>query len=130
MRVGVWLPVSLFGALLISSGMRVATQTAVATPQTNSDTDWPGYGGGPNGIRYSGLSQINRDNVSQLQVAWTYDCEEGPGGTQAQPLEIGGVLYAVTPHHNIVALDAATGKPIWRFESDIVGRGPNRGLSY
>jgi quinoprotein glucose dehydrogenase len=110
--------------------MRVATQTAVATPQTNSDTDWPGYGGGPNGIRYSGLSQINRDNVSQLQVAWTYDCEEGPGGTQAQPLEIGGVLYAVTPHHNIVALDAATGKPIWRFESDIVGRGPNRGLSY
>ncbi|MDR3689689.1 MAG: PQQ-binding-like beta-propeller repeat protein [Fimbriimonas sp.] len=98
--------------------------------QAGSQSDWPTYGGGPNGIRYSNLSQIDRSNVDKLQVAWTHNCDEGPGGTQAQPLVIGRVLYGVTPNHNVIALDAATGAQIWKFESGIVGRGPNRGLTY
>ncbi|HWD39890.1 MAG TPA: PQQ-binding-like beta-propeller repeat protein [Fimbriimonas sp.] len=103
---------------------------SIASTKARQQSDWPSYGGGPNGIRYSSLSQINRSNVSQLQVAWTYDCGEGPGGTQCQPLVVSDTLYGVTPNHNVVALDAATGVQKWKFESGIIGRGPNRGLTY
>src|SRR5882762_1169155 len=110
MRVSRCMPTVLFGALMFLTHTVVATQTNTAPQQSESQTEWPSYGGGPNGIRYSSLSQINTSNVSQLQVAWTYDPGEGPGGTQCQPLEVGGVLYAITPRHNVVALDAATGE--------------------
>ena len=130
MKVGKWMPAVLFGTLLLFSYTRVATQTAATRQPSENQTEWPGYGGGPDGIRYSSLTQINRSNVSRLQVAWTFDCGEGPGSAQTQPLVVGGVLYGVTPRHNVVALDAATGKPIWRFDSGIIGRGANRGVAY
>ena len=110
MRVYRGMPAVLFGAPLFWACACFIFQPAAARQQSESQTEWPSYGGGPDGIRYSSLTQINRANVSQLQVAWTYDCGEGPGGTQTQPLVAGGVLYAVTPQHKIVALDAATGK--------------------
>ena len=126
-----WVPAALFGALLLSANTGLKTPTPTSRPQQPaSPTEWSAYGGGPDSIRYSSLTQINRSNVGQLEVAWTYDCEEGPGGTQTQPLVAGGVLYALTPQHKLVALDAATGKPLWRFDSGIIGRGPNRGVSY
>jgi glucose dehydrogenase len=128
MRLGEWMGVVLVGMLLLLSRAEVATPTP--TQQSQHETEWPGYGGGPDGIRYSPLTQINRWNVSQLQVAWTYDCGEGAGGTQCQPLVAGGVLYAVTPQHGVVALDAATGRQIWKFDSGIAARGPNRGVAY
>lgn len=104
--------------------------TAPASAQQTGNTDWSSYGGVPEGTRYSRLNQVNRENVSKLQVAWTYDCGEGPGGTQCQPLVVNGVLYAVTPEHRVIALDAGSGKPVWKFESGIIARGPNRGVSY
>lgn len=93
-------------------------------------TDWPAYGGNSEGTRYSTLNQINRDNVSRLQVAWKYDCEDGAGDTQTQPIVVGDVLYGVTPRHKVIALNAATGKLVWRFDSGIAGRGANRGVTY
>jgi len=92
--------------------------------------DWPAYGGHPDGTRYSPLKQINRSNVSRLQVAWTYDTADGPGDPQTQPIMVAGVLFGVTPKHKVVALDAATGRHFWMFDSGIAGRGPNRGLVY
>ncbi len=92
--------------------------------------DWPGYGGNPQGTRYSPLKQINRSNVARLKVAWTYDTADGPGDPQTQPIMVGRILYGVTPKHKVVALHAATGKLVWRFDSGIAGRGPNRGLMY
>ena len=127
-RIG-WITTALFGALLLASSTGSKTP-APAPQQTANPAEWPAYGGGPDSIRYSSLTQIDRSNVGQLQVAWTYDSEEGPGSAQTQPLVAGGVLYAVTPQHKIVALDAATGKQLWQFDSGIVGRGPNRGVSY
>jgi len=47
---------------------------------------WSAYGGGPEQIRYSSLRQINRTNVRQLEVAWTYDTGE-MGGMQTQPVK-------------------------------------------
>lgn len=81
-------------------------------------------------MRYSPLQQIDTHNVRHLQVAWTYDTADGPGDPQTQPIVIAGVLYGITPSHKIIALNAATGKLIWRFDSGIAGRGPNRGLVY
>jgi len=94
--------------------------------------DWPVYGGDPQDTRYSSLAQINRGNVSQLQVAWTYDTGETDekGGLQTSPLIVNGVLYACTPSQKVIALDAATGKLVWKFDSGIGGTEPARGLAY
>jgi len=88
-----------------------------------------GYGGGPEQTRYSRLAQINRTNVKQLEVAWTYDTGE-PGAMQTQPTVIGDVLYGYTPTHKAFAVNAATGAPLWTFDSGIRGSGPNRGVMY
>ena len=90
---------------------------------------WPAYGGGSEQIRYSALAQINRSNVKGLAVAWTYDSGE-TGGLQTNPIVVDGVLYTTTPKHSVVALDAASGKVRWRFDTKRPGRGPNRGVTY
>jgi quinoprotein glucose dehydrogenase len=95
-----------------------------------SHHDWPAYGGGPADIRYSALRQINRSNVAQLKVAWSYDTADGAGDPQTQPLFVDGVLYGLTPRHKVIALNGATGKPLWTFDSGTTGRGPNRSLMY
>jgi quinoprotein glucose dehydrogenase len=110
--------------LIIAIAMLLIQQLAA------QQSDWPAYGGGPAETRYSPLKQIDRSNVSKLQVAWTYDTGDGPGDPQTQPIVVNGVLYGVTPKHKLVALDAATGKLLWRFDSGIVGRGPNRSVVY
>ena len=88
-----------------------------------------GYGGGPEQTRYSRLAQIDRTNVKQLEVAWTYDTGE-PGAMQTQPIVVGDVLYGYTPTHKAFAVNAATGAPLWTFDSGIRGSGPNRGLMF
>jgi quinoprotein glucose dehydrogenase len=97
-------------------------------PAARNYRGWPAYGGGPEQMRYSSLAQINRGNVRQLEVAWTYDSGE-TGGLQANPIEVDGVLFTLTPTHRIVALDAATGQVTWTFRT-IEGSGPNRGVMY
>lgn len=91
--------------------------------------DWPIYGGTPENNHYSPLAQINRKNVKKLHVAWTFDTGEA-GGLQTNPLEVDGVLYGLTPTQKVFALDAATGKLLWRFDSGIKGTQPDRGLAY
>ena len=95
-----------------------------------AQNDWPAYGGGPTGIRYSNLKQINRSNVSQLSVAWSYDTADGSGDPQTQPILVDGVLYGLTPRHKVIALEGATGKLRWIFDPGITGRGPNRSVVY
>jgi quinoprotein glucose dehydrogenase len=89
--------------------------------------EWPVYGGSEWGDRYSQLDQINRLNVGELRQVWRYDAE--PGGLQTSPLMIGGVLYAMTPTQDVIALDAASGKLLWRYDSGAPGEQPVRGLS-
>lgn len=90
--------------------------------------DWSAYGGSVEDTRYSSLAQINRKNVSKLQVAWSYDTRE-IGGFQTSPIIVDGVLYGYTPTQKVIALDASTGKLLWKFDSGIVGRQPVRGLA-
>jgi quinoprotein glucose dehydrogenase len=98
-------------------------------PNRLSNYDWPIYGGTPRNDRSSPLAQINRKNVNQLEVAWTFDTEE-IGGLQSSPIEVDGVLYGLTPSQKVFALNATTGKLLWKFDSGIKGAQPNRGLSY
>lgn len=93
-------------------------------------TDWAAYGGSPAGTRYSALQQINRSNAARLRMEWMWDAKEGRGDSQTQPVVVNGVVYGVTPLHHIVALDGATGKLLWKFDSGIQTRGPNRGVTY
>jgi len=86
-----------------------------------------GYGGGPEQRRYSTSSQINRTNVKQLDVAWTFDTGE-PGAMQTQPVVADGVLYGYTPAHKAFAINGATGDELWTFDSGVAGSGPNRGV--
>src|SRR5438132_14119776 len=95
-----------------------------------AQTDWTAYGGGPEGFRYSPLKQIDRSNVARLQIAWTFDATDGPGASQTQPIIVDGVLFGITPKHAAIALDAASGKLLWKFDSGMAGRGPNRGVTY
>ena len=91
--------------------------------------DWPAYGGAPENDHYSNLSQISRDNVKNLALAWSFDTGE-EGGLQTSPLVVAGVLYGLTPTQKVFALDAATGRLLWKFDSGIKGTQPNRGLAY
>ena len=121
MSTSAWrLPVA--AAALITASLTIAAQRSPAPPV------W-GYGGGPEQIRYSPLKQINRANVKQLELAWTYDTGE-TGAMQTQPLVVGDVLFGYTPSHKTFALDAATGAHLWTFDSGIKSTGPNRGLMY
>ena len=95
----------------------------------HSQRDWPVYGGTSDNNHFSSLTQINRKNVQGLKVAWTYDTEE-PGGLQTSPIEVEGVLYGLTPSQKVFALNAATGKLLWKFDSGIKGTQPDRGLAY
>jgi glucose dehydrogenase len=90
---------------------------------------WTAYNGQQTGDHYSPLAQINRSNVSNLKVAWTFDTHE-EGGLQTNPLIIGRTLFAYTPSQKVVALDATSGKVVWTFDPGTPGQQPTRGLSY
>ena len=91
--------------------------------------DWPAYGGGADEDHYSPLTEINRDNVSRLVQAWIYDTGE-KGNIETNPVIVGRTLYASTPTEKVIALDAATGKLKWTFDSGIHGTQPTRGVAY
>src|ERR1051326_1841676 len=82
-----------------------------------SDTEWP-VNGGVDNIRYSALTQINKTNVAQLKVAWTYDSHDAFAGSEMQsnPIVVNRKLYVTTPTLKVVALDAASGREIWKFD--------------
>lgn len=98
-----------------------------------ANTDWPAYLGNKARNLYSPLSQINRSNVTELKVAWSYDTGD-QGEYQANNLIIDGVLYTPSPSRKVIALDAATGKELWKWnpatERSGAGRGRQRGLVY
>jgi quinoprotein glucose dehydrogenase len=108
----------------------IATLACPATaPKESATPDWPIYGGTPDNDHFSLLAQINRKNVTQLEVAWTYDTEES-GGLQSSPIIINGILYGLTPSEKVFALNATTGTLFWKFDSGIKGTQPDRGLAY
>src|SRR6266513_2521875 len=125
----IWSAVCLV-AFAVASAPAVLLIAADQDAKTSPDSqDWPVFGGSLENWHYSPLTQINRSNVKQLEVAWTYDTGE-KGGLQTSPLVVDGVLYGISPTQKIFAVNAASGKLLWNFDSGIKGMQPDRGLSY
>lgn len=115
------IPAFLIAVLLFSSCNKSA----------HHKNEWREYLGGPDRNHYSTLDQINADNVKQLQVAWQYHTQDS-GQIQCNPIIVDGVLYAMTATVQPFALDAETGKELWRLK-DSTGTtwyGTSRGVVY
>lgn len=125
--------------------MRLALRAAVAAAAlalagpARAQQDWPTHGGDPGHRQWSPLDQVNRANVTRLQVAWTYRSGDADPANrsqiQCQPIVVRGVLYATSPALKVFALDAATGRERWRFDPFAGGEkmptlGVNRGVTY
>lgn len=88
----------------------------------HAQKDWAHYGNTEGGSRFAALDQINRGNVDKLKVAWTYHTgdvaiSDGNGAEdQLTPLQVGDKVFICTPHNNLIALDADTGKELWKNE--------------
>jgi quinoprotein glucose dehydrogenase len=102
----------------------------------STSADWPSYSADASGSKYSPLDQINTANVSQLELAWTYrtgDSREGTGSTiECNPIVVNGRMYLTSPGLKLIALQAASGEELWRFDP-FAGRragGVNRGVTY
>ena len=81
--------------------------------------DWTAYGRGTHGDRFAQFDQINKDNVKDLQVAWTYrtgDMAINGAEYQGTPLKVDDTVYLCTPFSKVFALDAVTGKEKWKFD--------------
>jgi quinoprotein glucose dehydrogenase len=130
MRLFGTLSVPAFAALILAIGFDVVPAKPHSRANSSLESrDWAVWGGSPQNRHYSPLTQINRSNIRQLQLAWRYDTRE-KGGMQTSPLVVDGVLYGISPTQKVFAVDASTGKLLWNFDSGIKGMQPNRGLAY
>ena len=112
---------ALFGALccLLASASVLA--------QTSATSDWPTYGNDPGGMRYSPLTQINRENVARLKPAWVFhtgDISDGThdrkrSGFESTPILVDETLYFTTPFNRVIALDPETGKQRWAYDPNV-----------
>ena len=86
--------------------------------------DWPSYAGTPGATKFSRAMVINRANVTQLTHAWQWDAKEAPvdspsarpGVFQTTPLVVHDTMYLSTPFNRVVALDASSGRELWRYD--------------
>ena len=134
-------------ALVLTSPEQVGAQTFSKSdgpnlPPSEADAGWPSYGHDFGGTRYSPATQINRDNVGQLKVAWTYRTGALDGlerdltehaAFEATPILVDGRLYLSTPFDHVIALEPDTGKKIWEFDPKLNTHGfsetTSRGVS-
>ena len=132
--------VLLIGTLWVQAGyepLQESERTATA-PGADPDGGWAHFGGTSQGRHFSSLSQINRDNVGQLEAAWTIDL--GPFSapplpqTQTVSLMANGMLYNCSSFSDVIASEPETGKQIWQYEAkpDISGHFMTkcRGVAY
>jgi len=116
-------------SVLIGTGLLLGAAFAQG-PAAPQYLTWRDYAGSADSAQYSGLRQINRSNVSQLQVAWVYPTGDGRKYS-FNPIVIDELMYVLGKGNSIVALNAATGKEVWAWSP-----GPdtriitNRGINY
>ena len=110
--------------LFLLSLFAVSPPPSIAQTQKASDASWPAYGGDPGGTRYSSASQINKSNVAQLKVAWTFRTGalphnpdlDGKAAFEATPILVDGNLFLITPYDHVFAINPQTGENLWEFD--------------
>ncbi len=113
--------------LASSRALRLGVAVVLILALRSRAQEWPSYGGDPGNTKYSALQQINRGNVTQLKVAWTYHTGDISDGSkypvrsafEATPLVVDGVMYVTTPFSRVIALDPETGVERWAFDPKI-----------
>lgn len=99
-----------------------ATATSLQPADQPADGDWAAWGRNNAATRYSPLTQITADNVKDLQVAWQFrtgDLPQKRWGAETTPLKIGNRLYLCSARNQLIALDAADGREIWRYDPKV-----------
>jgi quinoprotein glucose dehydrogenase len=117
-----FLLVAVIGVLCVGSQRAVQAQSP--NPAGATKNDWAYYGHDAGGTRYSPLTQINRENVKNLKVAWTFhsgDISDGSGrpkrsGLETTPILVDGILYLTSPFNRVFALNPETGKQLWVYD--------------
>ena len=115
---------------LIAAALLASVGAAVTASDKDKRAEWRHYLGGQDSASYSTLKEINRSNVTGLEVAWTYKVGAN-NRLRFNPIVVDDVMYVLGKDRAIVALDAATGKPLWTydhdplFQRDITDRGIN-----
>ncbi len=105
---------TLFSCLVL--GMSIGAGQVVAE---DNASDWPRYHRLDNGWRHSPLTQVNKDTVAGLEVAFMHQSGEIANGLQATPIVIDGVIYYVGPNNNVFAVDGKTGETIWHYKPEL-----------
>src|SRR6266699_2475028 len=100
---------------MIVLGLSIGLAARVVEAQQTHKT-WMDYGGGPDSSHFVAFDQINKSNVNQLEVAWTYPTGDGRSYL-FNPIVVDNVMYVLARNSSLVALDAATGKEIWIHEN-------------
>ena len=126
---------------MLAAGIVLLALAPGALAQDGEMVEWPYVGGTQAHTKYSPLADINRSNVDELEIVWSWDPNEQPlpelgarpGRFQASPLMIDGTLYFPTMYSRVVALDAETGAEKWIYdprvyEDDASGASPGRQL--
>jgi len=83
-----------------------------------TDANWPLHGRTEDAQRFSPLEDISRETVARLGLAWFHDLETDRG-QEATPIMVGGILYLVSAYDVVEAVDARTGKRLWRFDPEV-----------
>lgn len=109
-------------------------QTEQRQTENQNFREWQHYMGDPGRTHYSSLEQINKENVQELEVAWVYHSGDADPDSyiQGSPIVVGDVLYGTSPRLKVFAVDAATGKEIWKFDpfAGTDKKGFTRGISH
>lgn len=119
-RIGWPSPLLLAVFAFYITGLSLAAQTPI-------DTNWPYYGGDAGGMRYSRLTQVNPQNLSNLKVAWIFytgDVSDGKHGKQrsgfeATPILVDGLLIFATGFNRVIAVNPESGKLQWTYDPKV-----------
>src|ERR1700751_5182546 len=96
------------------AGPRTFTPVTQKMLENPSPDDWLMFSRTYDAQRYSPLKQINKQNVGQLKMVFTFDMPAGT--TETIPLVHDGVMYLTLPNGAVRALDAATGQTVWEYK--------------
>jgi quinohemoprotein ethanol dehydrogenase len=134
----IWTATTTATALLLAGGCKREVPTPTAPPAPSAATapaaaidaarlaagepdQWLTPGRDPNGTYFSPLTDVNAGNVAQLGLAWDYRLGTGRG-LEGTPLVVDGVMYASGNFGRVYALDAATGRELWKYDPQIDGQ--------
>lgn len=143
MRYAAWLSIGIVLLMGLTFGRGLASDDDAGQGRRrpvervpSTESFWPHYGGDAGGTRYSALDQINRENVADLEIAWTYrtgdfegspapaetpcsECHGSDSKFEATPILRSNRLFLSTPLNRVIALDPSTGEELWSFDPEI-----------